>query len=365
LNDRVLTELVPLLRLGLGWIGFVAGFRFQTRLLQGLPSGAGSLVVASTLLPAAGVAAAFAVLLPLLSRGETSFDLDDPLAVRDALLLGTAAAMTARPVAGLVSGAHASGSVSRIVRLEETAGVLGLALVAAFFRPQGPELGWQLPGTGWFLLTLGLGTTMGLVVYAILRRPADRPEFLVLTVGSVSFAAGAAGYLHLSSVVVCFVAGVLLTNFPGPYHARLGELLLRLERPIYLAALVVVGALWDVTDWRGWVLAPVFAATRLAGKGLATALAVRAGRWKPSEAERAALAISPMGALAIAIVVNALLLYPGGSISPIVSAVIGGGVLTEVVVQLARRRRARRLRVEDGGTPRPIRARGPGGENAA
>jgi hypothetical protein len=49
------------------------------------------------------------------------------------------------------------------------------------------------------------------------------------------------------------------------------------------------------------------------------------------------LTISPIGALAIAIVVNAQLLYPGGSIELIVSAVIGGGILTEVFVQLATR----------------------------
>jgi hypothetical protein len=42
-----------------------------------------------------------------------------------------------------------------------------------------------------------------------------------------------------------------------------------------------------------------------------------------------------MGPLAIAIVVNALLLYPGGSSSLIVAAVIGGAIFTELAVQLA------------------------------
>jgi hypothetical protein len=40
-------------------------------------------------------------------------------------------------------------------------------------------------------------------------------------------------------------------------------------------------------------------------------------------------------------VINAQLLYPGGSISLIVSAVIGGGVLTETFLQLESRRRRR------------------------
>jgi hypothetical protein len=160
--------------------------------------------------------------------------------------------------------------------------------------------------------------------------------------GSISFAAGAAGYLLLSSVVVAFIAGVLLANFPGTYHARLREMLLGLERPIYLLSLLIVGALWQVTDWRGWVLMPVFMITRLVGKWLAAELAHTRTALPLSIDERRMLALSPLGPLAIAIVINAQLLYPGGSISLIVSAVIGGGVLTETFLQLENRRRRRK-----------------------
>jgi hypothetical protein len=117
-------------------------------------------------------------------------------------------------------------------------------------------------------------------------------------------------------------------------------MLFRLERPILLLSLVVVGALWQVGDWRGWVLMPVFMLLRLAGKWLGTRLALGEDDLDLAADERRAIATPPLGPLAIAIVTNALLLYPGGSISLIVSAVIGGGVLTEVFVQLASRRRA-------------------------
>jgi Kef-type K+ transport system membrane component KefB len=355
LGDSVLVEMSPLLRLGLGWIGFVVGFRFDARLAQGLPGGAGPLVVLSTLLPFALVVAAFSIALPWISGTGEGFDFGNPVFVRDALILGTAAAMTAPPVAGLFASRDARQVVSRILRLEEVAGVLGLALVAAFFRPHGPDISWQLPGTAWFLVTIGMGSVLGILVHAILQRPAGPAEFLVLTLGSISFAAGAAGYLHLSSVVVAFVAGVLLANFPGSYHERLREILRRLERPVYLIALVIVGAVWQVDDWRGWALMPVFMATRLVGKSLATRVATRGGALALGLEERAALAVSPIGALAIAIVVNAQLLYPGGSISLIVSAVIGGGVLTEIFVQLARRRRARLRPAVAAAAPEPTR----------
>jgi Kef-type K+ transport system membrane component KefB len=332
LTDGVVAELSPALRIGLGWIGLVVGFRFHVRTLGELPPGGSRVVALGTFLPFVAVLAASGAVLLLLTGDPATLFLKDPVFVRDALILGTAATVTAMPPQRLAPTASES-ALSRIVRGEELAGVVGLAVVAAFFRPHAGAT-WQLPGTAWLLLTLGLGAAIGLLTYAVLQRPHDEPEFVVLTLGCVSFGAGLAGYLRLSPVVVAFIAGVLLANFPGAYKERLGETLRRLERPIYLLSLTVIGALWDVSDWRGWVLMPLFAAARLAGKWVAVHGAARSGDVVLAMPERRALAVAPMGPLAIAIVVNAQLLYPGGSISLIVSSVIGGAILTEVVVQL-------------------------------
>jgi Kef-type K+ transport system membrane component KefB len=343
LTDSVLAEISPLLRLGLGWIGFVIGFRFDTRLFQGLPPGTARLVSLSTALPFACVLGASGLVLYLLTGDVSQLSLQDPVFLRDALILGTAGAMTARTATRLIQPSESSSlaTVARITRLEELAGIIGLSIVAAFFRPQGAGVSWQIPGMAWLLLTVGLGAATGVLIYAILQRRSSGADFLVLTLGSISFAAGAAGYLLLSSVVVAFIAGVLLANFPGSYHERLREILRRVERPMYLLSLVIVGALWQIDDWRGWLLMPIFAGMRLAGKWLAAYLAGRIGLQLGPD-EREALALSPIGALSIAIVINAQLLYPGGSISLIVSAVIGGAILTEVLLQfLSRKRRAR------------------------
>lgn len=342
LTDRVLAEIGPLLRVGLGAIGFVAGFRFETKSFQGLPKEAASVALLSTLLPAAAVAAATAPLLLAFSPTSWSSSLHDPVFLRDALILATAGAMTARSTVRWHGPGGDNGLAARIIRIEEFAGVLGLAAVAAFFRVRALDGSWQLPGMVWLLLTLGLGTALGLLFYAVMVATRRKPDFLTVTIGAIAFAAGAAGYLYLSSVAVAFVAGVIVANFPGDFQPHLREMLKRLERPIYLLSLLVIGALWDVEDWRGWVLMPVFMVSRLMGKGIAATLAVRQKYLPVSEAERRSLAVSPVGALAIAIVVNAQLLYPGGSIALVVSAVVGGAMLTEAFVQLAARRAIRR-----------------------
>lgn len=337
LTDEVLAQISPLLRLGLGWLGFVVGFRFHARFFLDLPTGSARLVALVTSVPFLLVLGATGMLL-FLSTGIGPEAFADPVFVRDALILGTAGAMAAATTTRALPPGPSSERLARVVRLEELAGIIGLAIVAAYFRPSGTEVTWQLPGAAWLFLTLGLGATVALVVYGVLQRAATDPEFAVLTLGSVSFAAGIAGYLHLSSVVVAFIAGAMLTNAPGRHTVRLGETLERLERPIYLVSLVVIGALWNIFDWRGWVLVPVFVVARLVGKWVGARLWNATSEFDLSPAERNALVFAPIGSLAIAIVVNAQLLYPGGSISLIVSAVIGGAIVTEVVVQLAGRR---------------------------
>lgn len=334
LSDQVLAEFSPVLRLGLGWIGLIVGFRFDATLLGGLPRGTGRIVALTTSIPFACVLGATGLLL-LVTSGLSHDSLSDPVFVRDALLLGTAAAMTA--VTATRAAGMAAETVARLVRIEELAGIAGLALVAAFFRPTS-DASWSLPPMAWLLLTVGLGAAVGILVYGVLLQAASEAEFTALVLGSVSFAAGLAGHLRLSSVVVAFIVGALLANMPGAPREKLGAALERLERPTYLLSLFVIGALWDVFDWRGWALIPVFAGARLLGKWLAVRLAVPRSQIALPDDARNALVFSPTGPLAIAIVVNAELLYPGGSISRIVAAVIGGAVLTEIVVQFHARR---------------------------
>ena len=66
--------------------------------------------------------------------------------------------------------------------------------------------------------------------------------------------------------MICFIAGVLVTNFPNEQRDSVFRILNHLERPVHLLFLIIAGALWDVGDWRGWVLVPLFVAGRALGK---------------------------------------------------------------------------------------------------
>jgi hypothetical protein len=333
LDDRVLAQIAPLLQLGLGWVGFLTGYQFEVRALDDFPRGTAAFVGAMTSLPFAVVVAACGGLL--LAFGQPW---QDAVFLRDAVVLGAAATITA-PIAasiarerGVAPGTQAV--LTRLGLLDDIAGIVGLLFLGAYFRPATTSVAWALPGTAWLFVTIGLGFSVGVVVYLVLRRPATNVEQVALVVGCVAFAAGLAGVLRLSPVVVCFLAGLLVGNLPGDYRPRVRKVLRLLERPIYLVFLVFAGALWNVGDWRGWVLVPVFVLARLGGRALGVRAAERTGGASELAHGRAGIVTAPMGALSIAIVISFQTLFAGRAVPWIVTAVIGGAIVTEFVVQL-------------------------------
>ncbi len=334
LDDRVLAQVAPLLQLGLGWVGFLTGYQFEVRSLDDFPKGTAAFVSAMTTLPFVVVVAACGGLL--LAFGQPW---QDAVFLRDAVVLGTAATITA-PIAsalarerGVAPGTQAV--LTRLGQLDDIAGIVGLLFLGAYFRPAAAGVAWALPGTAWLFVTIGLGFSVGVVIYLVLRRPASNVEQIALVIGSIAFAAGLAGFLRVSAVVVCFLAGLLVGNLPGDYRPTVKKVLRLLERPVYLVFLVFAGALWNVEDWRGWALVPVFVLARLGGRALGVRAAERTGGASELAHGRAGVVPAPMGALSIAIVISFQTLFAGRAVPWIVTAVIGGAIVTEFVVQIA------------------------------
>ncbi len=333
LTDEALATLSPLLQFGLGWLGLLVGTQVRINELDRLPRGVSLLVATQTSVPFLLIAVACGALMLALG-----VQFSDATFVRDGVVLATAGAMTS-PIAVRLLANSRSGRHPLVMssELDEIAGVLGLAFLAAYFRPRFLESTWEIPGTAWLFVTLGMGMTIGMVIYVVLRRPATPPEFLAIALGSVAFTAGLAAYVHLSPIVVCFVVGVVVANVSGDHCAQLVATLRQLERPIYLVFLVLVGALWDVTDWRGWLLMVVFVVSRFVGLGLSGVIVRRKLGDVLDDVRLSQLSFVPLSVMSIAIVVSAQSLYQGRALPWIVTAVIGGAMATEIIAQLWRR----------------------------
>jgi len=333
LTTDVLDRFQPILHFGLGWLGFIIGAQLDFRVLDRVPKGTAYLIVVEAIGPFAATAAACAVLAQMLGLS----DWHTPEFWRDAIVVGAAGAMTApRKFRGFANRSWREGrGVDQLVsQLDEIVGVIGLLFVAAYFRPTG-SVGWQIPGTAWLFVAIGLGVTVGVLIFAMVRVPDSEGEFAAVVIGSVALGAGLAGYLFLSPIVVCFIAGALVINFPCEQRDAIFRILNHLERPIHLLFLIVAGASWNVTALSPWLIVPAFAVARIAGKWMGATTAISTvGKLLPTGFTDSRVLVSPLSPLAIALVVS-MQGSAGGSPSPwLVTVVIGGAILTELAVQL-------------------------------
>ncbi len=356
LNDDVLERLTPLLQFGLGWIGFHTGYQFEARAMDDVPRGTGSVVVMLTSVPFVLISLVAAMVLGttglgpehLLDWSQVPVEEQDAFRdalinfARDAILLGLAGALSAPIAEAVVKVVTRATQLARTVAvLDDVFGVFALALLAAWLRPESLA-GWHLPGVGWLFITLGMAATLGLVVHFSLLSAESTGERTSLLLGSVALTAGLAGAASISPLVVCFLAGVVLRNVPGGNKATLEAAFTRLERPVYLLFLTIVGALWQIDDWRGWLLLVVFVLARVGGRYLGARAARRLPKAnRPPSLEGTPdreLVLAPMGQLAIALVVTAQTLYDSQAVRAAVTAVIGGSIVSEILARFALRR---------------------------
>lgn len=330
LDGEVLRDLTPLVDFALGWLGLIIGFQFDVRVLERAPRGTALDVAIRSVIPFVTVGLAGS--LVMLAFGESR---TDAKFVRDAIVLATAGAITASSLAdrpGIWDPEESDCDLARRLEFfDEIVAIAGLAVLGAFFRPQWVEFRWELPGTVWLVLTLGVGASVGLLTYAIVAGHRRGAQFLALCLGSVAFASGIAGYLLLSPPVVCFIAGTLLVNLPGTHKQRVWTILTRLERPLYYLFLTIAGALWDITGWRGWVLVPVFIVSRGLGNFLAELLIRHDADPEKSSSQPILWLAPPVSIVSIAIVISAQSMYRGRAVPWIVTAVLGGAILSELV----------------------------------
>ena len=344
LTGTVLSDLRPLFEFGLGWIGLTIGTNLDLRRFDRLPPSFAPVIALQSLLPI--LCAAIACSLTLVWLGVVP----GSGLTRDALILMACAAVSAPANLDLLLRRWQSSVrlVLEVTRVDQLAALAILGLIAVMFRPDRTATLWYLPRSGWFLMMLGLGALLGVVLYLLVRNVAEPREELALLMGGAALASGMAGYLALSVAVVCAIAGAVLINLISPAGDRIVATLRDVERPLYFIFLFIVGFAWRPDEWQGWVLGIAFAVSRGYGK----VIAARISSWMAKDLphwQPLAVSLLPESTTAIVVLFSATAIG-GAATSPVVrwaiNAVIVGSVLTEVAVQAYQRQERRRLIVE-------------------
>jgi hypothetical protein len=240
LSNDALSSFQPLAHVGLSWISFGYGLEYgvlgdrRTRLV--------SVIAASFLAAITMLAAAACVMYVALALGEP-FDMDLILLC---VTIGLVSAETTRHAVRWVSERHlAQGPLSELVAeiaaSDDGVVLIALATLLALFCKPASLLGVAFPAYGFALITLGLGSLLGIACAWLVGRTPRHVEWWTLMLGCTWFASGVATNLDQSGMAATFMLGLALNLFSVHAH-ELRTMFSRTEGAVLLPALVLAGA---------------------------------------------------------------------------------------------------------------------------
>lgn len=310
LSTDALTQLYPLLGLGLGWVGLLFGLQLDRETLRQFPLGFHVLAVGQALL----TFAIFAAIGWAAARGTGIANAE----VMTLILAAAATAAVSSPagIALVSTNFLVRGQLRQclffVASLDAVVGLFALQLTYGWLHGTEMTAGFDVGGGAfWTLMDLALGLVCGVLFLWLMRLRPGREELVLYLLGISALVGGAALQLQLSPLVAATVMGAVVANFSRD-RARVFKALQQWEKPIYLVLLLLAGAQLRMTTW--WVIPLGFAyfAVRAFGKVLASALLVQ---WVPlpfTAPRRLGLGLLPQGGITLAMALS-LVLTLGGS----------------------------------------------------
>ncbi|HET9133472.1 MAG TPA: hypothetical protein VFN90_04140 [Gemmatimonadales bacterium] len=326
LDEGQLQGLSPFFTLALGWMGTAVGFRLWLPVLTRTPGVLFRMAMVQGVLTLALVGGATWLL------ATTRFGLDAWQAVLPAGVLASVA------VASTLQGARvASESLGRrnlaVRQLEVAAGldallaILVLTVVLALFhRPTTGMLLREPTPTEWVVIAAGIGLVAGWLFHLFLGDERSPDRLFIAMAGAVVLTTGAANYIGMSALFPGVLLGAILVNTTRQ-RDLVGDLLAKVDRPLYYLMLVCAGALWRRSDYDVFVPILAFLALRTVGKVGGGWLAARANGLEEVFGSRWGLALVGQGGLAIALALDYSL-----SASPVLPNMVFTAALCSVLL---------------------------------
>jgi hypothetical protein len=270
LDASTLERVRPFLILGLGWIGLLLGIQLEWNALR-MFGGASYLWVllygcGVLALVSAGLYGLFRVWFP-----------DDPhlglaVAVLAVTALCTAQASIALWMQHISKEKRPVGLMLQFVSsVNDVIAVVLFGLLVGFYHPTHGAIGLPLVPLQKFLFSLLLGVLMGLLLLMLFRTRLGEVDKVLIVIGLVLFGGGMSYLLGISPLLLHLVAGMILANLSLKSEETF-QLLMAIERPLYLIFLMIAGAYLKIASPLVPLLAVAYVLIRALSQGVAGSL---------------------------------------------------------------------------------------------
>ncbi len=240
LDPETLMGLEPLAALLLGWIGLLFGCQFEIAKLKRYPMEFFSAAVLESLFTVVLVFCGVYAALPFFA--ETG----EMLRISASVTLAAAAACTAQTGIVLLAPGTVRQNKKTVTLLRYISSIDGLSallvFIAAFVIQPSFTSGLWSREVGWAAL-ISTAACSGLLILCLLflSRRRDESDLMLLILGMAVFTSGTALIINYSPLLVNFLIGFCLVNFSRDKE-RIFNILVSVEKPVYLLLLVFLGA---------------------------------------------------------------------------------------------------------------------------
>jgi hypothetical protein len=259
--------------LGLGWIGLLSGIQLEWKAIGifGRASYLWILLYAGCvlLLVSAGLYGLFHVWFP----ADAQIGL--AVAVLAVTALCTAQASIALWMQHVSKQKRHQGLMLQFVSsVNDVLAIVLFGLLVGFYQPAGGGIGLPLVPLEKFVFSLLLGILMGILLLMLFRTRLGEVDKILIVIGLVLFGGGMAYLLGISPLLVHLLAGAVLANFSLKSEETF-QLLMRIERPLYLIFLMIAGAYLRIGSPVVVLLAVAYVVIRAFSQGVAGGVFLR------------------------------------------------------------------------------------------
>ena len=325
LDQETYLKLGPVIVIGLGWLGFTFGTNLEFRTLRKFPL---RLYLATWLQALITFAIVFGTFTYLNSE---YLHLPTAQAYIAASLLAATAAGTAPASLFMLGGERlVRGTNFETLRffatLDDFPGLLALGVLCSF-SPGLHQARYTNP-IFWFFFQVLLGVVFGFFLRTLKARSLDQSAGDLMVFGVIGMSSGLCLYLHLSPLFVSAISGMVVVNISDRSEA-IYQRLVRRERAFYVLFLLLSGCLWVVTPNLP-VLVLAYVLSRLVGKTVGTALAVKSLPKHWPLPVTSGLGLISQGGFAIAMVVSYRWAFGAYLVDWVVGVVLSAVVIHEM-----------------------------------
>jgi hypothetical protein len=330
LDEDSIKGLEPLMALLLGWVGMLVGFQFEISMLRRFP------VIQFLAAIGEGLVTLIFVFVGVYMTLGLFPEIPENMKVIYSLSLASAAACTAQTGLALVASTNYTVNKDSLNLICYISSIGGAGALVAYgfvflFRP-------ETSASVSFLHRLGIEAKMTiaacfslLLLYSLFLTKWRRSEELnLIIIGMAVISSGMASLLNLSPILLNFFMGLCLVNL-SLEKERIFNLLISVEKPVYLMILVFLGAHLKLYSTWPLILGLSYIFFRSLGKFSGWFLVLILKPDSKKHNPKLGFALIDQGGLPLAILLDFLLGFRGEFTKIVISVAIVGIIFNDIV----------------------------------